>query len=102
MPLSKAYLLAYKHLPERLEQHYPNLPFSNHCYLRMALDVVIGNQWDLKIKKPAYRHLNPEQLQCVVHVLKDYLTNNTLIIEHHAISLRYRAAYKGRQQKLKL
>lgn len=100
MPFSEAYTQAYQNLPERLEQHYPNLSFGNHCYLRMALDHVIGDQLDIQINRPAYLHLSKVQLQGVVVVLQQYLESESLIHQHHWQSMAYRNARKKKQHEL--
>ena len=102
MPFSEAYQQAYQNLPEQLEERYPNLSFDNHCYLRVALDHVMGDQWDTQIKRPAYQHLNTAQLKKVVAVLQNYLTDENLIHRHNQSSLAYRNARKKQQQQLKL
>lgn len=102
MPFSKAYLEAYLGLPEKLEEQYRHLNFKNHCYLRMALDHLFGTQWDLKIKRPAHLHLNAEQREAVVKVLRAYLTEPELIQKHHQQSLIFRKECQKKQLKLSL
>lgn len=99
---SSAFKIAYQSLPELLVQRYPNLNFENHCYLRIALDHVIGDKWDTKVHRPAYQHLTPEQLINVVTVLRTYLENKPVLLQHHSESLAYRKKWKNKQTQFTL
>ena len=100
MPTSKAYQDVYLGLPEQLTGNYPELNFENHCYLRIALDLVFQTKWDAKIPKPAHKHLNAEQLETVQKLLTCYLTDKALLLQHNTLSLHYRKEAKGSQQEL--
>ncbi|GAA0871711.1 hypothetical protein GCM10009117_08570 [Gangjinia marincola] len=50
----------------------------------------MGAKWDTKLKKPAYKHLNDEELRQVVELLKKYLADKTLLLKHDRESLLFR------------
>lgn len=80
----------YLEIPELLVSHYPDLNFQNHCYLRIALDNVIGTMWDTQIAKPAYKHLTTDQRKLVISYLSSYVKDKNLLLSHNMISLAYR------------
>ncbi|TVZ51432.1 acetyltransferase [Dokdonia sp. Hel_I_53] len=80
----------YLQFPEALVRKYPELNFENHCYLRIALDNVVGTKWDKRIAKPAYKHLNTRQRALVIEYLSNYLDDKALLQSHHMISMAYR------------
>ena len=80
----------YLEIPEILVTHYPELNFQNHCYLRIALDNVIGTKWDTQIAKPAYKHLTESQRRLVISYLSAYVKDKSLLLSHNMISLAYR------------
>lgn len=96
------YKNTYRGLPELLVKKYPELNFEDHCYLRIALDHVFGNQWDLKIHRPAFKHLTEKELKKVVTILQTYLENKPLLLQHHSQSLAYREKWKSKQLKFTL
>ncbi len=80
----------YRQLPEILVLKYPELNFQNHCYLRIALDNVIGTKWDTRIPRPAYKNLTAAQRGQVIDNLSHYLNDRNMLESHHLISLAYR------------
>ncbi len=84
------YKTYYAQLPDLLVQTYPELNFQNHCYLRIALDNVIGTKWDLRIARPAYKNLNSTQRSLVIENLSLYLEDKATLLAHNMISLAYR------------
>lgn len=80
----------YIGLPEVLMLTYPELDFEKHYYLQIALDNVIGTRWDIRISKPAYKHLSIKQRVLVIEYLNTYLEDKTVLLSHHMISLVYR------------
>jgi|GEM_PF-900519 len=80
----------YLEIPEILVAHYPDLNFQNHCYLRIALDNVIGRKWDTQVAKPAYKHLTASQRKLVISYLSSYVKDRDLLLSHNMISLAYR------------
>ena len=85
---------AYENLPNRLVAQYPELPFENHCYLRIALDWLCKAKWDTKINRPAYKHLTEKQKLQLQLLLKGYLTHRKQLLAHHKASLTYRKSWK--------
>ena len=98
MPYSKAYENAYEGLPEALAEHYSELSFDNHCYLRIALDELFKAKWDTKIKRPAYKHLSDNQLVNIRRLLNRYKNDKQLLLQHNKQSLAYRSAWKKQNQ----
>lgn len=84
------YKTYYLQLPDTLAQKYPELNFENHCYLRIALDNVVGTKWDTRIARPAYKNLTTEQRALVISHLSTYLDDKSTLLSHNMISLAYR------------
>lgn len=80
----------YRRLPEVLVLQYPELNFETHCYLRIALDNVIGTKWDARIARPAYKNLNSKQRSLVIAYLYEYTRDKQMLSSHNLISLAYR------------
>ncbi len=80
----------YLQLPDTLAQKYPDLNLKNHCYLRIALDNVIGTRWDKRIARPAYQNLSTQQRALVISYLSTYLDDKSTLLAHNMISLAYR------------
>ena len=72
------------------EQYSKELNFRNHCYLRIAYDNTLKNKWDNVIEKPFIKNANEEQLQSALALLKSYISNKKLLIEHNISSLQFR------------
>jgi hypothetical protein len=51
-------------------------------------------KWKDVVPAPAYRNITEEQLDYVIHLLKNYLIDEQLLLEHNRISLAYRAKNK--------
>ncbi len=90
MDTSLHYKDYYLQFPDALVRKYPELNFENHCYLRIALDNVVGTRWDKRIAKPAYKNLTTKQRALVIEFLSDYLDDKSLLQSHHMISMAYR------------
>lgn len=80
----------YLQIPEALVQKYGELNFENHCYLRIALDNVVGTKWDTRIARPAYKNLTTKQRALVIAYLSNYLDDKATLLSHHMISMAYR------------
>ncbi len=80
----------YAGLPEVLILTYPELTLKKDCYLRIALDNVIGTRWDIRISKPAYKHLSIQQRALVIEYLNIYIDDKNVLLSHYMISLAYR------------
>ncbi len=90
MKYSEQYYNFYEMLPEKLAEKYTELPFDNHCYLRIALDNMVHTKWDTVILRPAYKNLSLEQRNEVIRLLKVYLHDESLLLLHNKQSLQYR------------
>ena len=90
MNYSKEYYQTYQGIPEELPKLYPDLSFDNHCYLRIGLDHLFQNKWDLKLKRPAYKNLTKEQLNKLIQVLEKYKSDKQLLLKHNKESLGFR------------
>ncbi|AUC78683.1 acetyltransferase [Nonlabens sp. MB-3u-79] len=84
----------YFDLGNQLPNTYIHLNFDNHCYWRIALDNTLFAKWKDVVPAPAYRNITEEQLDYVIHLLKNYLIDEQLLLEHNRISLAYRAKNK--------
>lgn len=102
MQFSKGYLETYRGLPELLEKKYPKLNFKNHCYLRMALDHMFKTRWDLRVARPAHKHLSVQQKKEIVLILRKYCKLKSLVLEHHKQSITIRKKCRKKQLKLSL
>lgn len=80
----------YLQIPDVLVKRYPELKFENHCYLRIALDNVVGTQWDKRIAKPAYKNLSNQQRALAIEYLTLYLDDKNMLLSHNMISQAYR------------
>jgi hypothetical protein len=92
MNTSTTYKSYFLQLPQALISQYPELRLEDHTYLRIALDNAIGTQWDLRIPKPAYKHLTSLQRKAVIANLMKYIHSKQTLLEHQAISQTYRDA----------
>ncbi len=72
------------------EQYSEELNFRNHCYLRIAYDSTVKNKWDNVIEKPFIKNANEEQLRNALILLKSYVTNKKVLLEHNILSLQFR------------
>lgn len=91
MKYSEQYYETYRGLPERLAEHYPNKRFDNHCYLRIGLDNTFGAKWDTRLKRPAYKNLEPKDLKTLLELLHRYEHDEDLLMEHNDKSLSWRS-----------
>lgn len=80
----------YTILPKVLVLKYPELDFKKHCYMRIALDNVIGTRWEIRISKPIHKHLSAKQRALVIEYLNSYLEDKMILLTHNMISLAYR------------
>lgn len=96
---NKLLKIEYKTYSNLLEGVYPELPFDNHCYLRIALDNEFGDVWSKRIESPAINHLSEQQLKSVINRLKMYATNKDLLIRHNKNSILYRQNTKCNERE---
>ena len=73
------------------EQFAKELNFRNHCYLRIAYDNAVNNKWDNVIAKPFIKNAKEEQLKNTLLLLKSYVSNKKLLLEHNILSLKFRS-----------
>jgi hypothetical protein len=88
--MTATYKSYFLQLPKALLSQYPELPLEDHTYLRIALDNAIGTQWELRVPKPAYKHLTSLQRKQVISNLMKYVHNKQTLLEHKSISQAYR------------
>ena len=80
-----------KRLSNLLDAHYNSqLNFRNHCYLRIAYDTTIADQWDAQVKKPFTKYASTEQLQNALALLNLYLVDETKLLADNQNSLLFR------------
>ena len=72
------------------EKYGKELNFRNHCYLRIAYDNTVNDKWDNGLKKPFIKYANNQQLENALSLLKSYVTNKQLLLEHNTSSLQFR------------
>lgn len=88
-------LLEINSLANHLDALYrKELNFRNHCYLRIAFDMVIGDKWDTKINRPFLKNASETQLENVVVLLKSYTTEKRNLQTDNTKSLAYRLKVK--------
>lgn len=88
-------LLEINSLANHLDALYSKeLNFRNHCYLRIAFDMVIGDKWDTKINRPFLKNASEAQLENVVMLLKSYTTEKRNLQTDNTKSLTYRLKVK--------
>ncbi|MGB3182403.1 MAG: hypothetical protein WBB45_13515 [Cyclobacteriaceae bacterium] len=80
----------YFRLARQLEKRYPDSSFRDHCYWRIALDNTLQAKWDTVIKRPAYKHLDGQQMKQVISLLQAYEADEELLKKHNRKSLQYR------------
>lgn len=90
MDTTAMYKSYFLQLPKALLSQYPELSLEDHTYLRIALDNAIGTQWELRVPKPAYKHLTTLQRKQVIANLMKYVHSIQTLLEHKAISQAYR------------
>tara|TARA_R110001632_G_scaffold193621_5_gene314579 strand:- start:941 stop:1225 length:285 start_codon:yes stop_codon:yes gene_type:complete len=93
MDRAATYKSYFLQLPQALISQYPELPLEDHTYLRIAMDNAIGCQWELRVPKPAYKHLTTQQRKQVIANLMNYVHSKHTLLEHRAISMAYRGAF---------
>lgn len=92
METAGTYKSYFLQLPKALLCQYPELRLEDHTYLRIAMDNAIGTKWDLRVPKPAYKHLTTLQRKEVIANLMKYIHSKQTLLEHKAISQAYRDA----------
>jgi hypothetical protein len=93
MDTAATYKSYFLQLPKTLISRYPELLLEDHTYLRIAMDNAIGCQWELRIPKPAYKHLTTTQRKQVIANLMTYVHSKHTLLEHRAISQAYRGGF---------
>jgi hypothetical protein len=83
----------------KLAEKYPETPFENHCYMRIAFDKVAGCKWDTIYHPPAYRSMTFGDLDLALMYLKGYLENPADLLVDNIQSLGYRRKALSRQLK---
>lgn len=78
----------------KASKQYP--VWLNHCFGRIILDAVCGQQWRevLVERKPGYRQLSSQQLQKAVIVAETMLVSPCVCHDLNVESLRYRGKLK--------
>ena len=66
----------------------------DHCFMRICLDLAIGQRWDTVVRRPAIRHLSAEQLQAAVAVAERLVADPACLVALNRQSL----ALRGRQR----
>jgi hypothetical protein len=83
-------------LANHLQKVYPKLNFRNHCYLRIAYDTVVGSKWDTVIERPFVAKASRIQVDRVDELLRLYIEDKDLLLEHNLKSLEYRGKLKAK------
>ena len=85
-----------KRMSNLLDTHYANkLNFRNHCYLRIAYDVVVQDKWDVKVNKPFVKYATENQLENALALLNTYFTDKQHLLADNEKSLLFRQRYKN-------
>ncbi len=95
MSLTRQYLdLVNRQLPEaaRRDSRYPVR--LNHCFARIILDTLCGDEWYQYIPKPAYKHMSERQLQDAIALGHQFLADPQACVEANQASLQYRGKGK--------
>ncbi len=76
------------------KQFYKELNFRNHCYLRIAYDNTVLDQWDNVVKKPFVKFATVTQLKNVLNLFNKYSIDKVMLLSDNDKSLNYRKNYK--------
>ena len=80
-----------KRLSNELDLQYSaELNFRNHCYLRIAYDNIVGNKWDVVIKRPFTKYATNNQLQNAAAALLLYKSDKKKLLTDNEKSLGFR------------
>ena len=92
MTQAKNILIAnIKRLSDELDSQYNGeLNFRNHCYLRIAYDIVVQNKWDVVIKRPFIKYATENQLENAAAILMLYKTDKKRLLTDNEKSLVFR------------
>ena len=67
----------------------------NHCFGRVVLDWLFQDVWYDHLGRPAYKHLDEQQLAACIERMESWLADRNVLIADNDASLRYRRAAKG-------
>ena len=66
---------------------------ADHCFMRVCLDVSLGQPWPAVVRAPAYKSLSEAQLAAAVSIADGIVAAPDTLPELNAESLRLRAAW---------
>ncbi len=76
------------------KQYCKELNFRNHCYLRIAYDNTVLDQWDNVVNKPFVKFATIAQLKNVINLFNKYSIDKVMLLSDNEKSLNYRKHYK--------
>ncbi len=73
---------------------------DDHCFARVVLDTLFGDEWSRHISRsPAYKHLSEAQLRAAITVADRMLANGRPAVEElNRQSLRWRQTDEGTER----
>lgn len=91
----KCLISEIKSMANHLDALYnKELNFRNHCYLRIAFDIVVGDKWDTKINKPFVKNASEKQLKNALMLLNSYAIEKQNLQLDNIKSLEYRLKFR--------
>lgn len=63
---------------------------NDHCFMRVCLDHALGQPWHQAVRRPALRHLTPDQLRAAVAVAEGIAAHPGTLPGLNAASLAWR------------
>ena len=69
--------------------------WHDHCFMRVCLDTVVRDRWDMVVRRPAIHHLTDSQLAAAIAVAQGIVDDPTRLAPLNAASLLYRRKAGG-------
>ncbi len=64
----------------------------DHCFMRVCLDNALGCPWHQAVRRPAIRHLEPDQLRAAIRIAEGIAADPATLPALNAASLAWRRA----------
>lgn len=62
----------------------------DHCFMRVCLDNALGRPWHEAVRRPAIRHLEPDQLRAAIRIAEGIAADPATLPALNAASLAWR------------
>ena len=62
----------------------------NHCFARIVLDWLFGDVWYDHLDRPAYKHLDADQLTRCIERMQEWIADHNVLVADNQFSLQVR------------